>query len=63
MANIFREALGILDNKHGDELNDEEEELLSAALIPLMILPQYNHVDLREGLAELARMVEEPDSR
>lgn len=58
MANIFREALEILNNKHDGNMTKEEAEIVSSAIIPLMILPQYNHVDLREGLAELARMVE-----
>lgn len=59
MANIFREALEILNNKHDGNMTKEEAEIVSSAIIPLMILPQYNHVDLREGLEYLARIVEE----
>lgn len=60
MANIFRQALEVLDTKNGDMTKDEQE-LLSAAMIPLLLLPEYNDVDLREGLAELAWLVENND--
>lgn len=58
MANIFRVALEILDNKNGDELAKDEQKLLSAAMIPLFLLPQFNDMHLREGLEELAKIVE-----
>ncbi len=57
MANIFRQALKILDNENGDMAG--EEEIMSAAMIPLIILPQFNDMSLREGLEELAKIVEE----
>jgi len=58
MANIFREALEILDNKNGD-MAEEKEGIMSAAMIPLIILPQFNDMYLRKGLEELAKIVEE----
>ncbi len=55
--NLFRQALEILNTKNGD-MTEEERELLSAAMIPLNILPGYNDIEVREGLEELAKIVE-----
>lgn len=59
MANTFRQALEILDTKNGDELTEDEQELVAAAMIPLFLLPQFNDMPVGEGLEELARIVEE----
>ena len=57
MANIFRQALKILGNKNGDMTG--EEEIMSAAMIPLIILSQFDEMPISEGLEELAKIVEE----
>ena len=59
MANIFRQALEVLDTKNGDR-TEEERELLNTALIPLNIrgCPFPDDMTIGECLEELARMVE-----
>ena len=57
--NIFREALNILRNHHGDEMGEEEQEIVAAAMIPLNMLPEFNDKTRDEGLEELASIVEE----
>ena len=59
MANIFRQALKIL-GKNG-ERTEEEKELVTAATIPLDMLPQFNDMTTPEGLEELAKIVEEAE--
>ncbi|HUV56858.1 MAG TPA: hypothetical protein VMV84_06455 [Dehalococcoidales bacterium] len=60
MANLFRQAKQLLDTKDG-EMTEEEQKLVGAAEIPLLILPEYNDVTISEGLEELATMVEEAE--
>ena len=59
MANIFRQAKNLLDTKAGREWTEEEWEVFGAAMIPLTILARYNDMATREGLEDLARIVEE----
>lgn len=59
MPNIFREAKELLQKKdNGNELTEEEEKLIGAALIPLMLLPGYSDTPVDQGLEELAVMVD-----
>ncbi|MBA7498906.1 hypothetical protein ES704_01645 [subsurface metagenome] len=57
--NIFRQAKQLLDNKGDQEMSEEEKKLLSAATIPLVILPRFNDTLTGEGLEELAKLIEE----
>ena len=59
LENIFREAKELLDTKDGRKMTEEEQELVSAAMIPLNILPHFNDMTIGEGLEELARIVDE----
>lgn len=60
MANIFREALRILDKKNaGGELTAEEQLTDNAADIPLTLLRIFNDTNTPDGLEELAKIVEE----
>lgn len=61
--NLFRRALEIHSRKLGSQLTEEEEKLLSAAMIPLNILPQYQDIPIDLGLQELAEIVEEAHER
>lgn len=61
--NLFRCALGILNRKPGLQITEEEKKLLSAARIPSNVLPRYNDIEIREGLEELAEIVEEAHER
>ena len=60
MANIFRQALEVLDTKNGDR-TEEERGLLNTALIPLNIrgCPFPDDMTIGECLEELAKIVEE----
>ena len=58
-GNIFRQAKQLLNNKGDQEMSEEEGKLLSAATIPLIILPRFNNTPTGEGLEELAKLVEE----
>lgn len=59
MTNIFREAKQLWEKKaNGSQLTGEEEELIGAALIPLMLLPRYRDTPVDQGLEKLAVMVE-----
>lgn len=57
--NLFRQAKNLLDTKDGREWTEEEWEVFGAAMIPLTILAKYNDMTTKEGLEDLARMVEE----
>ena len=57
MTNLFRQAKQFLDRK--DSLTDEEQGLVNTAIIPLMLLPEYNDIPISQGLEELAKIVEE----
>lgn len=58
--NLFRQAAELLRAKDaGAELTKEERELINTAIIPLMILPQYNDTSIAIGLGELAEILEE----
>jgi len=59
MTNIFREAQQILRWKHPLEMSKEEQEVISAAEIPLTILPRYNDMTTEAGLEDLAQAIEE----
>lgn len=59
MDNIFRQALEIL-HKNG-EMTEEEQELLAAATIPLDLMPQFSNLTTRQGLEDLAKIVEDKD--
>jgi len=57
--NIFREAKELWEKKrNGVVLTEEEEKLLGAGMIPLNRLPQYNNIEISEGLEELAQMLD-----
>lgn len=58
-GNIFRQALEILHSRRGDEMSEEEEEIVAAAMIPLNMLPEFNDKTTDEGLEVLAKIVEE----
>lgn len=61
--NIFREAKQLLDKKdNGTELTEEEAQLISTAIIPLMVKTNgifHEGITIGEGLDDLAKMVEE----
>ncbi|MBA7659015.1 hypothetical protein ES703_66978 [subsurface metagenome] len=59
MANLFRQALEILDKNGGR--TEEERKLLNAALIPLNIrgCPFLEDMTIGECLEKLAKIVEE----
>lgn len=59
MANIFREALRIL-NKNGAK-TEGEKKLIDAATIPLDILPMFSNMTTEEGLEALVKIVEEKE--
>ena len=64
MANLFREAKQLLDKRdNGSELTEEEAELVATAIIPLMILPEYNDTPISQGLLELAKMMDGEKAR
>jgi len=57
-TNIFREALTIMSTKNGQDMSDDEREIIDTALLPLMVSPGYSNVPIYEGLEDLARMLE-----
>jgi len=58
--NLFKQAKQLLAKKDaGGELTKEERELINTAIIPLMILPQYNDTPMAIGLGELVGIVED----
>lgn len=59
MTNIFREAQQLLRWKPFLEMSKEEQEIVSAAEMPLTILAKYNDMTTEEGLEALAQIVEE----
>lgn len=64
MANLFRQALEVLDKKdRGAELTKEECKLLNAALIPLNIrgCPFPGDMAISKCLEELAKIIEEAE--
>ncbi len=57
--NIYRQAAELLDKKHDYKLTEEERQLINTAIIPLMITNVLGKdITLREGLEELAKIVE-----
>lgn len=62
MTNLFREAKQLLDTRDGD-LTEEERQLVNTAeafainLLP-KLEPEYDELPVREGLEELAKIVE-----
>lgn len=58
-GNIFREAKQLLESKNGRDMSEEERELVNIALIPLLLLPEYNDVPIARGLEDLAQILEE----
>ncbi len=65
--NIFRQAKQLLDKKDsGNELTEEELRLINTAIIPLMVKTNGffpEDMTIGEGLAELAKIVEEETER
>jgi len=62
MTNIFRQAKQLLDTKRGDEMTEEELQLINTAIIPLMVKTDGvfpEDITLAEGLEELAKIFEE----
>jgi len=62
MPNVFRQAQALLREKSIFEMNEEELHIVNAATIPLTLLEMFNGKTTLDGLEELAKMVEEPDS-
>ena len=62
MANLFRQAAGLLKAKDaGGELTEDEFKLINTAEIPLMVkgCPFPEDMTIRECLKELAKIIEE----
>ena len=59
MSNLFRQAKELLDTKRGSELTEQELDLVSQAIAPLLILPAFSDITISEGLEELAKILEE----
>lgn len=62
-GNIFRQAKQLLRDKSPLELNGEELEVVKIATVPLLLLRQYNDKPIDEGLVELAKIVEEAETK
>ena len=58
MTNIFRQAKLLLDTKRGDEMSEEDLQLIGTAIIPLMVrgCPFPEDITIGEGLEELANI-------
>ncbi len=57
--NIYRQAAELLDKNHDYKLSEEERQLIDTALIQLMTTKvSRKDITLREGLEELAKLVE-----
>jgi len=61
--NIFREAKQLLQDKLVSEMNDEEQEVVKIATMPLLMLRQFNNKTIDAGLEELAKIVDESNGR
>ena len=63
MTNLFRQAKELLDKKDaGSELTEDKLQLISTAIIPLMVKTDGvfpGSITLAEGLEELAKIFEE----
>lgn len=57
-TNIFQKALTIMSTKNGQDISDDEREIIYTALLPLMMSPKYSDIPIYEGLGNLARMLE-----
>jgi len=57
-GNIFSQAKWLLDHKNGDEMTEDEVNLVSAAIILLYLNPEYSDVPIGEGLEALARITD-----
>ena len=57
-TNIFQKALTIMSTKNGQDMSDDEREIIDTALLPLMVSPGYFDIPIYEGLEDLARMLE-----
>lgn len=57
-TNIFQKALTIMSTKKGQDMSDDEREIIATALLPLMVSPGYSDIPIYEGLENLARMLE-----
>lgn len=59
--NIYRQAAELLDKNHVYKLTEEERLLINMAIIPLIVMDGLfpEDITLREGLEELAKIVEE----
>ena len=58
--NLFRQAKQLMDNSNGQQLTDEEWEVLGAAMIPLNhpACPYPEDMTVAECLEKLAKLVE-----
>lgn len=64
--NIFREAKQLLDKKdNGNELTEEELELINTAIIPFMVNTDhiFGDITIGKGLEKLATLIEESDGK
>lgn len=59
MPNIFKQAKQLLDTKPVEEMNYEEVLTVKTAMIPLNILPEFNDINIDEGLEKLAKLLDE----
>jgi len=57
MANIFREARRLLQEKPISEIDDEEMLTVKAADIPLTLLKMFNDINTLDGLEKLVKIV------
>lgn len=60
-VNIFRQAKQLLDKRdNGNELTEEEQELVNTAAIPFTVNTDdiFGDITIGEGLEELARIIE-----
>lgn len=57
-SNIFREAQQLLKEKLGCEMTQDEQELVAAAMIPLMVHGAYSDIPIDDALEDLARILE-----
>jgi len=62
MANLFSEALDLIDSKSQFDMTEEEKATVGAAMIPLMVLPRYKDTPIGEGLKELSKIIEENEA-
>lgn len=58
-GNIFRQAKWLLDHKSGEAMTEEESDLISLAILPVMYSPELaEDITVGDGLEVLARAVD-----